>query len=279
MLAHARGGPARVTVLLWPYLPASSRAAARGARRRRSPRCARRGARRRRRERSRSARPEGLEALFPKDGGAAAAAVIDSPHASRPLRAARRRARRGRPWRRASRGCSPSASTAPPAAPRSPPPRPSRRCTPRRAPPELRRAASTSATWLSCARSPPTSAAWRSARRAWTSTARARPRADQQRAFAAQIALARETDKPLVIHSRAAEQETLAQLAARSRRRDRRACTASRCPTGSRSASQRGYLRSRSPATSPTRAPQTLAAAAARRRPRSGCWWRPTPPI
>jgi TatD DNase family protein len=40
------------------------------------------------------------------------------------------------------------------------------------------------------------------------------PRADQQRAFAAQIALARETGKPLVIHSRAAEDETLSQLAA-----------------------------------------------------------------
>ena len=39
------------------------------------------------------------------------------------------------------------------------------------------------------------------------------PRADQQRAFAAQIALARETGKPLVIHTRAAEQPTLAQLA------------------------------------------------------------------
>ena len=38
------------------------------------------------------------------------------------------------------------------------------------------------------------------------------PRADQQRAFAAQIALARETGKPLVIHSRAAEEETLTQL-------------------------------------------------------------------
>jgi TatD DNase family protein len=38
------------------------------------------------------------------------------------------------------------------------------------------------------------------------------PRADQERAFAAQIALARETSKPLVIHSRAAEEETLAQL-------------------------------------------------------------------
>jgi TatD DNase family protein len=40
------------------------------------------------------------------------------------------------------------------------------------------------------------------------------PVEDQQRAFAAQIALARETDKPLVIHSRAADSETLAQLAA-----------------------------------------------------------------
>jgi TatD DNase family protein len=39
------------------------------------------------------------------------------------------------------------------------------------------------------------------------------PRADQQRAFAAQIELARATGKPLVIHSRAAEPETLAQLA------------------------------------------------------------------
>jgi TatD DNase family protein len=40
------------------------------------------------------------------------------------------------------------------------------------------------------------------------------PRADQERAFSAQIALARETGKPLVIHSRAAEQDTLDQLAA-----------------------------------------------------------------
>jgi TatD DNase family protein len=39
------------------------------------------------------------------------------------------------------------------------------------------------------------------------------PRADQERAFAAQITLARETGKPLVIHSRAAERETLEQLA------------------------------------------------------------------
>jgi TatD DNase family protein len=40
------------------------------------------------------------------------------------------------------------------------------------------------------------------------------PRADQQRAFCAQIQLARETGKPLVIHTRAAARETLDQLAA-----------------------------------------------------------------
>jgi TatD DNase family protein len=40
------------------------------------------------------------------------------------------------------------------------------------------------------------------------------PLADQQRAFAAQIELARATHKPLVIHTRAAEEQTLAQLAA-----------------------------------------------------------------
>jgi TatD DNase family protein len=39
------------------------------------------------------------------------------------------------------------------------------------------------------------------------------PAEDQQRAFAAQIALAQETGKPLVIHTRAAEEDTLDQLA------------------------------------------------------------------
>jgi TatD DNase family protein len=39
-------------------------------------------------------------------------------------------------------------------------------------------------------------------------------RADQERAFAAQIELARETGKPLVIHTRAAGRETLDQLSA-----------------------------------------------------------------
>jgi TatD DNase family protein len=40
------------------------------------------------------------------------------------------------------------------------------------------------------------------------------PRSDQQRAFAAQIALARDTGKPLIVHTRAADEHTLAQLAA-----------------------------------------------------------------
>lgn len=39
------------------------------------------------------------------------------------------------------------------------------------------------------------------------------PRADQERAFRAQIGLARETGKPLVIHTRAADDDTLALLA------------------------------------------------------------------
>jgi TatD DNase family protein len=39
------------------------------------------------------------------------------------------------------------------------------------------------------------------------------PRAEQERAFSAQIDLARELGKPLIIHSRAAEEDTLAQLA------------------------------------------------------------------
>ncbi|HXB64731.1 MAG TPA: TatD family hydrolase [Solirubrobacteraceae bacterium] len=39
------------------------------------------------------------------------------------------------------------------------------------------------------------------------------PRADQERAFSAQIELARELGKPLVIHTRAADDATLAQLA------------------------------------------------------------------
>jgi TatD DNase family protein len=43
------------------------------------------------------------------------------------------------------------------------------------------------------------------------------PQADQERAFEAQIELAREVDKPLVIHTRAADEDTLAMLASRAR--------------------------------------------------------------
>ena len=100
------------------------------------------------------------------------------------------------------------------------------------------------------------------------------PRADQQRAFAAQIALARETGKPLVIHSRAADDETLAQLAARSRRGQRRdALLLDARAAGGVPAS--AATRSRSRATSPTRARPI----SPRRRgacPRSACWSRPT---
>lgn len=41
------------------------------------------------------------------------------------------------------------------------------------------------------------------------------PRADQERAFHAQIELAKDTNKPLVIHTRAAEDDTIATLRAR----------------------------------------------------------------
>ena len=47
------------------------------------------------------------------------------------------------------------------------------------------------------------------------------PRADQERAFLAQIELARETGKPLVIHTRAAEDDTIATLADARRRASR----------------------------------------------------------
>jgi TatD DNase family protein len=43
------------------------------------------------------------------------------------------------------------------------------------------------------------------------------PRADQERAFHAQIQLARDVDKPLIIHTRAAEDKTIATLRSRAR--------------------------------------------------------------
>ena len=83
---------------------------------------------------------------------------------------------------------------------------------PRSAATPTRRPDSTTPTWPSSRRWPPTRNAWRSARPASTTTATTRPRADQQRAFEAQIELARETGKPLVIHTRAADEDTLATL-------------------------------------------------------------------
>ena len=70
-------------------------------------------------------------------------------------------------------------------------------------------------TWPSYTRSPPTSGASRSARPGLDYYRDCAPRADQERAFAAQIELARETGKPLVIHTRAADDATLAMLAER----------------------------------------------------------------
>ena len=61
-------------------------------------------------------------------------------------------------------------------------------------------------------RSPPTSAASRSARPGLDYFRDYAPRADQERAFLAQIELARATGKPLVIHTRAAEDDTIATL-------------------------------------------------------------------
>ena len=82
------------------------------------------------------------------------------------------------------------------------------------------------------------------------------PREDQERAFRAQIELARETGKPLVIHTRAAEDDTIAH-AARARRRPRRdpaLLLDARAPRRVPRAAAGG---SRSPATSPTRARAT----------------------
>ena len=90
------------------------------------------------------------------------------------------------------------------------------------------------------------------------------PRADQERAFRAQIELAHETGKPLVIHTRAAEDDTLAMLSERAAgvRGDPPLLLDGR--TGSRSASPTRTGGSRSPATSPTPRPTTCATAAIR---------------
>ena len=159
--------------------------------------------------------------LFPKQPSGAGAAVIDShthldscepPDAE--LVAAR--ARGGR-----ARGSSRSASTAARAARRSPPPSTSRGLRRRRPPPERAEGLRRRRPRRARARWPPTSAASRSARPASTSTATARRAPTRSARSHAQIELARETGKPLVIHTRAAEDETLATLRERAGRRAR----------------------------------------------------------
>ena len=202
-----------VTVLLWPYLPGSAERllGALGA-----PELSLAGGRARRRARSSAC--SALDSLFPKDLPAARR-VIDSHTHLDLCEPPERRARRG--GRRGGRDAHADG-------------RHRRRLLPRgarrgrglpagvrgdRAPPERGARASTTPTSPSCARWPRTSAAWRSARRGLDFYRDGAPRADQQRAFAAQIALARETGKPLVIHSRAAD----ARDARAARRRSRTA--------------------------------------------------------
>ena len=69
------------------------------------------------------------------------------------------------------------------------------------------------ATSTSCASSRATRAAPRSARPAWTTTATTRRAPTRSARSRAQIGLARELGKPLVIHTRAAEDDTIATLA------------------------------------------------------------------
>ena len=155
-----------------------------------------------------------LAPLFPKR----ACTSDRQPHPPGRLRAARRRARRGRrgggrdadrhgrhrPARRAGR--------------RSRRPRASRRCTPRSGATRTRRPASTTPTWPSWRRSPRTSV-----RRDRRDRARLLPRLRPARRPAARVrgpdrARARATGKPLVIHTRAADDDTLAMLDAARRR-------------------------------------------------------------
>ena len=106
------------------------------------------------------------------------------------------------------------------AARRSPPPSASRRCTPRSAATPTRRPASTTPTSPSSRRWPPTSGAWRSARPGWTTTASTRRRGSAPRLPGPDRARPR-PGKPLVIHTRAADDDTL-DAPERARRRPRR---------------------------------------------------------
>ncbi len=144
-----------------------------------------------------------------------------------------------------------------------------RLCVPRRAPARGRRVRSTSTSCASCSRT--------RARSPW-----GRPGLDyfrdyaphdaQQRLFDAQLALARELGKPVVIHTRAADDDTRARLVAHDGPVDPALLLVAAAARRRRS-STAGT--SRSPATSPTRT-RTTCATAAREVPPTCCSPRPT---
>ena len=199
-LASLAEGLRAVSVLLHPYMPASVEKLLAGARRSGDhvrPRAVRRARQWSARAGARAAVSEAvidshthLDMCEPPDAELVAACVGGrrDPDRDRRDRRARRAARR---WR---------------------PPRTSRRSTRRSGATRTRPPALTTPTSPSSRRSPRTPSAWRSARPGLTTTATTRRAADQQRAFEAQIELARATGKPLVIHTRAADDDTLATL-------------------------------------------------------------------
>ena len=96
-----------------------------------------------------------------------------------------------------------------------------RRCSPPSAATRTRRPATTTASPTGCASSPSTRPSARSARPASTTTATTRRAPTRSARSRAQIALARELGKPLVIHTRAAEDDTIDTLVERRRRASR----------------------------------------------------------
>ena len=204
---------ASLTVLLAPYMPGVDRAS-----------CSTRSATREialERRASSARRPGGqpvekLAAALPE------AASDRQPHPPRPRARARGRAggggarggRHAHPHDRDGRGPSRRAALAAAETLR-------RRCSPRSAATRTRPPATTTRSPTSCASSrahPRCRAIGETGLDDYRDYA---PRADQERAFRAQIELARELGKPLVIHTRAAEDDTIATLAARGRRASR----------------------------------------------------------
>ena len=202
-----------VTVLLAPWIPGAAEKLLGAARRpRHQPR------RRARSARARSAR-SASSTRSSRSTSDDAARRDRQPHAPGLVRAAQRRARRGGGARRASAASSRSAWTRRPAARRCRRPRTSRRCYaavgrhPNHADGLRRRRPGRPAGAGRHARCAAIGETGLDYFRDYA------PRADQERAFHAQIELARATGKPLVIHTRAAEDDTLATLARRARRR------------------------------------------------------------